>query len=186
MKEPAPAALEGGRPAGALVERLGRVVGALVQAARAASALGILASLVLVCYAVVARYVFAAAPTWVDDAVGFVLVGVVMCAAASTLREGEHIAVDILTSRLGPRARRWAEAWSMLAVAAISAMLVVNGWETAMSSRMLGIMTSDHLELPIWTLQLLLPFGGATMLVVAAEALLRLALGLPRAHGGPA
>jgi TRAP-type mannitol/chloroaromatic compound transport system permease small subunit len=102
-----------------------------------------------------------------------------------SLREGEHIGVDILTAKLSGPARRWAEAWGMASVALISAMLVANGWETAMSSRMLGIMTSGQLEWPVWMLQLLLPFGGATMLLVALEALLRIALGLPSPQPSP-
>ena len=55
----------------------------------------------MVAYAVVMRYVFNSAPTWVDDSVGFILVGIVMLGAATTLRQGGHINVDMLTERLG-------------------------------------------------------------------------------------
>lgn len=182
------AARRGEAPAAAgpgWVEAVGRCVAQVVRVSRALAALGILVSLGLIVYAVVWRYCFNRAPTWVDDAVGFLLVGVVMCATAATLREGEHIGVDILTAKLSGPARRWAEAWAMASVALISAMLVANGWETAMSSRMLGIMTTGQLEWPVWMLQLLLPFGGATMLLVALEALLRIALGLPSPQPSP-
>jgi TRAP-type C4-dicarboxylate transport system permease small subunit len=158
---------------------IGRGVGALAQGAMALSALGVLVSLGLIVYSVVLRYAFNRPPVWVDDVVGFLLVGTVMLAAAHTLRMGEHIGVDILTERLGPRGRRWAEAWGMAAVVVVSLILIVNGWNTAMFSKMLGILTAGEVEAPLYLLQLLLPLGGLLMLLVALEALLRLALGAP-------
>ncbi len=169
-----------------LVAALGRAIGWLTNAAMALSAVGILASLAMVTYAVVMRYVFNSAPTWVDDSVGFILVGVVMLGAATTLRQGGHINVDMLTDRLGPRGKRRAGAWATLSVLLVSLILIVNGWQTAMSSRMLGISTSGNVEVPVYLLELLLPLGGVLMLLVSLEGLLRLALGLPPAVAAPA
>lgn len=142
----------------------------------ALAAAGVLASLALISWSVLMRYVFNRPPAWVDDVVGFLLVGIVMLSAAQALRNGEHIGVDVLTSKLGPRARRWAEGFSLLAVLAVSAILIVNGWHAAMFSRTLGLLTEGQLELPAWMLQLLLPFGGILMGLVALESLLRLLL----------
>ncbi|MEP7141111.1 MAG: TRAP transporter small permease, partial [Caldimonas sp.] len=89
---------------------------------------------VLIVWAIVMRYAFNAAPTWVDDIAGFSLVAVVMLAAAQTLRRGEHIGVDLLVTNLSPTGRRWANAWAALATAAIAGVLVVKGWESAMFS----------------------------------------------------
>jgi TRAP-type C4-dicarboxylate transport system permease small subunit len=162
-----------------VLERLARFIGALNAAAVALSAAGVLVSLALIAWAVVMRYVFNRAPVWADEVVGFLLVGIVMLAAAQSLRRGEHIGVDLLTSKLGARGRRWAQAWSSLSVVVVSLILVVNGVQTAMFSRKLGILTEGHLEIPVYWLQLLLPVGGAMMLLVALETLLRLAAGLP-------
>jgi TRAP-type C4-dicarboxylate transport system permease small subunit len=68
----------------------------------------------------------------------------------------------------------------------VSLILIVNGWQTAMSSRAIGISTSGNVELPVYLLELLLPLGGVLMLLVSLEALLRLALGLPPAVAAPA
>jgi TRAP-type C4-dicarboxylate transport system permease small subunit len=173
-------------PARGAIALLERAVGLITGFAMALSAAGLLVALLLVIYAVVMRYLFNRAPTWVDDSVGFLLVGIVMLAAACTLRRGGHISVDILTGRLGGNAKRWAEAWSMGAVLVVSAILVVNGWQTAMSSRMLGITTSGNVEIPVYWLQLLLPLGGAILGLVALEALLRNALGAPSLATPPA
>ena len=156
-----------------------RVLGALSQAATAASALGVLVSLALIAWAVAMRYGFNRPPAWVDDAVGFLLVLIVMLAAAQVLRRGEHIGVDLLTSRLGPRARRWADAWVALAALAASLVFVVNGWSTAMLSRQLGIVAEGNVEIPVYWVQLALPLGGLMMALAALEALVRVAAGAP-------
>lgn len=161
------------------IRRLGRLVSFATLAGEALSAAGVLVSLVLISYAVVMRYVFNSAPTWVDDTVGFILVGIVMFAAPATMRHGGHLAVDILTNQLGARGRRWTALWSTIAMAVVALMLIINGWDTVESSRLLGISTSGTVELPIYQLQLLLPLGGILMLLVALEALLRQVTGLP-------
>ena len=158
---------------------IGRLVGLLTSAAMGASALGVLVSLCLIAYGVVMRYVFNDAPGWVDDSVGFLLVATVMLATPATLRRGGHIGVDMLTERLRGGAKRLADLWATLAVAVVSSILIVNGWETAMSSRELGILTSGNVEIPAWQLQIFLPLGGALMLLVCMEALLRIACGAP-------
>lgn len=152
-----------------------RLLGALTRAAVAVSAAGVLASLALISWAVVMRYAFNRPPAWVDDAVGFLLVGIVMLAAAQVLRRGEHIGVDLLATRLSPPVRRWADAWAALAALAAALVLVVNGWSTAMFSRQLGIVAEGNVEIPVFWVQLFLPLGGLMMALVALESLARLA-----------
>jgi TRAP-type C4-dicarboxylate transport system permease small subunit len=177
----------GGEPR--LLRALGRVNRALCDGALAVSAACLLVSLALIGWAVVMRYVLNRPPVWTDDAVGFLLVAIVMLAAAQVLRRAEHIGVDVLTERLRGRAARWAQGWAALAVGAVAVILVVNGWETAMQSRQFGIVTEGRIEIPVWWLMLLLPAGGSLMALVVVESLWRLALGLPplaahRPHGG--
>ncbi|WP_051378699.1 TRAP transporter small permease [Derxia gummosa] len=160
----------------AVVERL---VGVTMRVSLGLAATGVLIALCSICYAVVMRYAFNAAPAWVDDTVGFLIVAVVMLAGAPALRHGEHIGVDLLTDRLRGLPRRIAEGTGLVAALLMAGMLVVNGWETAMSSRDFGIMTSGQLDIPVFWLQLMLPLGGALMTLVAGEGLLRLVLGAP-------
>jgi TRAP-type C4-dicarboxylate transport system permease small subunit len=172
-----PAAAEGPEPP--VIRAIGKTIGWLNATAMALSAVGVLVSLGVICWGVVMRYGFNRAPLWVDEAVGFMLVGIVMLAASEVLRKGEHIGVDLFTSALNGRARLWAQAWSSLAALAAALILVVNGWETAMFSRSLGIVTEGHLEWPVYLLMLFLPLGGLLMTLTAVEALLRLATGAP-------
>ena len=177
------------RAEGPALRILGQAVRLLSDAAMALSALGLLVSLALIGWAVVMRYVFNAAPVWVDEVVGFLLVAIVLLAAAQTFRRGEHIGVDLLVDRLPPQGRRWALGWAAFVTGAVALVLIINGWQTATLARMLGLVTEGHLEWPTWWLMLLMPVGGALLLLAAVEALWRAATGQPlefgRAHGAP-
>lgn len=167
---------------GPALRRFGRVVGVLTAAGMALSAACLLLSLVLIGAAVVLRYVFNAAPVWVDDIVGFLLVAGVMLAAAQTLRRGEHIGVDILVEHLGPMGRRWAHAWAALASGAVGCLLIFNGWDGAMFARTLGLVTEGALEWPTWLLMLLMPAGGTLLVLAAVEAMWRAIADAPLAR----
>lgn len=158
---------------------LGRVVSALAALATALGAACLLVSLALIGWAVVMRYVFNDAPIWVDEVVGFALVAVVMLSAASALRSGEHINVDLLLGFLSTRARRWAQAWAALATLLVAVLLVVNGSETATLAHRLGLLTEGSLEWPTWLLMLFMPIGGTLLGLAAIEALWRAIVGEP-------
>lgn len=143
------------------------IVGGITYVSQAFAAFGLLVCLVSVSYGVVMRYVFNDIPYWVDDTVSFVLVAVVMFAASATYRTGEHIAVDILTGKR--KDKGWFNAWSIAAVTLFSLLLIMNGWKLAEFSQMLGIYTSGNVEIPIFWLQILLPIGGALLLMVCVE-----------------
>jgi TRAP-type C4-dicarboxylate transport system permease small subunit len=162
-----------------VIELLARTIGRINTLAVGLSAAGILISLGLIAWAVVMRYVFNRPPVWADEVVGFMLVGIVMLAAAQSLRRGEHIGVDILVARLGARGRFWAQLWSSLSVLVVSIIFIVNGWRTAMFSRQIGVLTEGNLEIPVFWLQLFLPLGGFLMLLVSLETILRLLAGAP-------
>jgi TRAP-type C4-dicarboxylate transport system permease small subunit len=169
---------------------LSQAVAFLSSAAMALSAAGLLLSLGLIGWAVVMRYVFNAAPIWVDEVVGFLLVAIVLLAAAQTFRRGEHIGVDLLVGRLAPTGKRWALGWAAVVTACVALVLIVNGVETAMLARMLGLLTEGHLEWPTWWLMMLMPVGGALLLLATIESLWRAITGhvltFTTSHGLPA
>lgn len=170
-------------PEPAWVQAVGTVVRGLNALGGALATAGVLIALALISWAVFMRYALNSPPLWSDEFVGFLLVGIVMLATGESLRKGEHFGVDILTGQLTGKARAIASAWSSLAVLAAAAILIINGWQAAMFSRTLGVMSDGQLEWPIYLL-LLLPVGGALLAINALESLLRLTLGLPAVvHG---
>jgi TRAP-type C4-dicarboxylate transport system permease small subunit len=166
------------------LRRLSRIVGALASLGMALAAVSLLASFALIGWAVVMRYLFNAAPVWVDEIVALSLVALVMLAAAQALRNGEHIGVDLLANQLPPAGRRWVRAWGSIASGLFSLVLIVNGWDTSMLARMLGLVTEGSLELPTWWLMLLMPAGGVLLLLASIESLWRAMADRPLPEAG--
>ena len=151
---------------------LDRIVGALAALGVALAAIGLIASMFLIAYSVVMRYFLNQPVTWVDEFVGYLLVASVMLAAADALRHGEHIAVDIVTERLGGRGRRLVTLAGLVAVALAAALLTVEGWDMVAFSRMVGLLSNGTLAVPMWIPQLAVPVGAALLGAAAVVAFL--------------
>lgn len=159
----------------------------IAQLCRLGAALGavlLLISLALVGYSVVMRYFLNQPIVWVDELVGYLLVGLIMLAAGNALLRGEHIAVDLLTSRLGPNGRRVSDAAGLVAVLAVGLALLIGGWQTAAFSALLGIRSTGYLDMPIQYPQALVPLGGGLLALASIAGLLRMARGAPAAEEG--
>lgn len=155
------------------------VVTGLFSISMALSAACVLVALALIGYSVVVRYFLGEPSLWIDEVVSFLVIAIVMFGAACALREGRHIGVDLVTEMMSPRLQRWAQIWSMSVVLVLSVFLIVNGWQTAMFSKSIGMVTQGYLELPLYHLQLLIPLGGFLLALAAVDSLLRLACGAP-------
>lgn len=96
-----------------MLDVFSRTVRRLAAVGIALAAFTLIASMLLITYAVVMRYFLNQPPAWVDELVGYLLVAAVMLAAADALLQGEHIAVDILTERLGVRGKKSRCCWAL-------------------------------------------------------------------------
>jgi len=148
-------------------ERLVRWLAALGVALAALSLIG---SMALIVYSVVMRYFLNQPVAWVDELVGYLLVACVMLAAADAMLEGEHLAVDIVTERLGSRGRRIALLGGIVAIALSALLLVVEGWDMVGFSRMVGLRSNGYMAAPMWIPQLLVPIGAVLLLLAAIVA----------------
>ena len=81
-------------------------VAALSRAGEWIAGVACLATLGLVCYAVVLRYFFNKPQSWLDEAVGLLIVISVMLAVPEAQRRGENIGVDLVIDRLKGKGRR--------------------------------------------------------------------------------
>lgn len=154
-----------------------RAVDAIARAAGAVAAVSVLLMMLIVGYGVVLRYGFGQPQVWTDELVAYLVVLAVMLAAAEVLRRGEHISIDLLTERLGARARRGIDIAGMIAVIALSAVLVVSGYDMAAFSQSMGIRSTGHLATPEWIPQAALPLGYGLLALAALSRLLRLLAG---------
>lgn len=154
-----------------------RGIGAVCLVGLAVAAVSLLSSFGLVAYSVGMRYLLGRPVPWVDELVGYLLVALVMCAAADAMRRGEHIAVDLITDRLPETGRNVMGVVALVAVAFCGIVMVVAGLETAAFTKLLGIRSTGYLNMPMHLPQLLIPLGGGLLALAALGGLLRKALG---------
>lgn len=143
-----------------------RGVTLICRIAFAVAATLVLIDLLLLAVSVSARYLMNAPITWGDELVALSLTAITMLAAPQVLLDKGHIEVDIVTGKAKGRLALVIQLWSSIAVFLVALLLILNGWSLAMFSRMIGLLTEGHLELPLWMLQLLLPMGGLLLLPV--------------------
>jgi len=161
----------GARSIARAVDRLSRL---LSDIGIAISGVAMLVSLALVIYGVVLRYAINRPQTWLDEMVGYLLVATVMLGAADALRQREHIAIDIVTGRLSAGNRFWVALLAMVSVAVTAVLFIVEGWGAVAFSKMVDLRSTGYLDMPLWTMQLLIPIGGAILLLNALTLLARL------------
>ena len=136
-----------------------------------------LVSLGLVVFGVCARYFAGRPQNWSEDLVSYLLVAIVMFATTDALRENEHIAIDILTSKLKRTGQRIVALVGLVSVALFAGLLMFKGWEMVSFSKLFGRAFNNELELPMWTVQSLIPVGGLLLLLSAVSLFLRVLAG---------
>jgi TRAP-type C4-dicarboxylate transport system permease small subunit len=150
-----------------VARRLERAIAVVSRAAQALAAIACLACLGLVCWAVAMRYFLGQPQSWADEAVGWLVVAVVMLAVPEAQRRGENIGVDWLVDRWTGARRRAVIGIGALAVGATALVLVREGWETVAFTRMVGIGSNALPEVPLWAVPALIAIGAALLLLVA-------------------
>lgn len=157
---------EGAASAPSLMERLvawpSRIFGAI-------SSLLILIILILMIYSIIQRYILNTPLTWGDEMLGYLLVASIMLGAAEALRRGDHIAIDLVSARAGPGARKYFNWFSDLAVVAFAIVLGVSTWESISFAYAFGSYSPGYLEVATWIPQIPM-FAGALLLVLVSFA----------------
>ncbi len=148
-----------------------RAVAVVSRAAAAVAGAACLATLAMICYAVAMRYFFNQPQGWSDEAVGWLVVVVVMFAVPEVQRRGEHIGVDALIERTSGRWRRGLSALGGLSVAVTALILAREGWEMVAFSRMVGMKSIGIPEVSLWTIQIFVPLGAVLLLGVSLAQL---------------
>ncbi|NKC31527.1 TRAP transporter small permease [Falsiroseomonas selenitidurans] len=130
----------------------------------------LVAACALVFANVVLRYGFGVSLAWAEEASRYMMIWLAFLAAGLALREGAHIAVDLLPEALPEPAARWLRALILAAIAGFLGLLLVLGINYADFAMM---QRSPVLRLSMGLVYLAIPVGTALML-------LHLALMAPR------
>ena len=129
--------------------------------------------MLVVTYSVVNRYILNTPITWTDELSGYLVVALVMLGAADALRRGDHISVDLITSRLTKRGKKLVEIWGYIIVLVFSSVLLISSKRTIDYSVNFEIVSEGYLEVPMWIPQSFLILGGSLVFLVALAKLTR-------------
>jgi TRAP-type C4-dicarboxylate transport system permease small subunit len=144
-----------------------------------ASALMVLVILGLIAWAVAARYFLSRPLPWADDLSGMLLVAVVGLGMAEALRRGDHISIDVLSSRARGGLARLRDAWAALAVLVFAGVLLWSTWGQVKFAYDFGSYTPGEIEVQSWIPMLPLLFGWGLLALAALGRLLDVLLRSP-------
>ncbi len=144
-----------------------RVVGMLCVGGAAVAAIAVLITVGVTGYGIFMRYVLGTPINWTDELSGYLVIAIVMFGAAEALRRGDHVQVDLLTSRLSGRALGAMRVLWMAIVIVFMTVLLVSAWRAVGFSYDFGLYSVGYLETPMWLPQSLLVAGSVLVLLAA-------------------
>lgn len=134
-------------------------------------ALGILAIIGLVVMEVVLRYVFAAPTIWGTEMITFLFAGYIMLGGGYTLLHRDHVNVDILYGRFGPRGRAILDVATAFFVLLYCAVLLYYSGIVAVEALATGRTTGTDWNPPMFPVMVSLPLGAGLLLLQALSRL---------------
>lgn len=128
----------------------------------------------MIFFEVVARYVFLSPTIWAEELSRFAQIWATYLAAGYILKNRHLITIDVVVSRLGPSARRRADAASLGLIALFSVVAIYYGATVTIESIEVGRATSTMLAVPRWMTESAVPIGFTILLAQCLAQLVRL------------
>lgn len=147
--------------------RLREVLYAIAKVSWVIAAVGIFATMVIICYDVLARYVLSRPSEWVFQSASSGLLAIAFLAMPYLYARDEHIAVDLIYDHL-PRTVRLVSAWVVRVVAVVFGLTL--GWyalDLVQSASEAGLRTSGAFSLPVSVVSAPMAFGGLLLALIA-------------------
>jgi C4-dicarboxylate transporter DctQ subunit len=152
---------------GRLLRLLEAVTALLTKSAMVLAVLLLMSIFAIIAYSVFMRYVFNQPQPWVDEVAGWLLVGSVMLAIPEVQRRGDHIGIDMITTVAAPRMAKALLLFGLACVLASAAIFFREGLVMVGFSRMIGVLSNQIPEVPLWMVQAFVPVGFGLMALVA-------------------
>lgn len=118
---------------------------------------------------VVLRYAFGTGFVWSLEATTYTFAWLVLVGMSYGVRTQAHIVVDLITSRLPPRAARAVASFTLVASVAYCALMIFGSWEFIERSFALGNYARD-VPLPRWFLAGIMPIAFALLALRLLQA----------------
>lgn len=140
--------------------RLNRVVDAIDNVLLGIGCLMLFALMLVVVADVTLRYLFNAPLVWSYEVItSYLMPGLFFMAASHTLKAHAHVCVDILHNYVGRRSRYVFEALSSLLATPFFALATWVSGAITWQDLQTGATSSSGMELPTWSISLMLPLG---------------------------
>jgi C4-dicarboxylate transporter DctQ subunit len=139
----------------------------------AAAALGIMP--VIIFYDVAMRYLFRAPTIWVTEVSVYLLQFLVFTTLGMLVVTGDHLRVTFWIERLQGAGRRAAEIVTALLVLPYAFALIWYGWIYTDRALQRGMLSPTLLQIPLWTVYILIPAGGVLLVLAIVARCLDLA-----------
>lgn len=120
---------------------------------------------VIVTYEVIMRYFFNAPTIWVLEISILLCIGSVFFAGGYTLKEKNHINVDVLTRRLSRTNQILIELIGLMLSVIYCFVLTWKGGELALTAFRTGEVSPTELNIPVCIPRSFVPFGGALLMI---------------------
>jgi TRAP-type C4-dicarboxylate transport system permease small subunit len=154
-----------------MIDNLLRGVRALLAVIRVLSGVMLAASVALNFANVVGRYFFSVSIPWAEEAMLFLMVGCVFLGNGIVAWSGRQIRMDIVVSRLPPKAREALDLFSELVLIATATTIVIFAWPVIRDLAAFD-QRSQAADFPLVIPQALVPIGLALMALLVAVRLL--------------
>ncbi len=140
--------------------RLRRLVDLIDSAVLAVGCLMLFALMLVVVADVSLRYLFNAPLVWSFEIISsYLMPGLFFLAASHTLKCNAHVCVDIVHNYVGRQTRYVFEALSSVLAAPVFGLATVVSAQNTWHDLQSGAASSSGMELPTWTISLMLPLG---------------------------
>jgi C4-dicarboxylate transporter, DctQ subunit len=154
-----------------------RAMETLVWLGGVLATLMILLIFVLICVAVINRYVLGEPLQWADELIGYMLVATIMLGAAEALRRDNHISIDLMSSKLESKGQLALGIIGNLAVLILAGIIGWSAWKSIVFARAFGSYSVGYIEIETWIPQVPLLFGAALLGLAAITRTWRLIAG---------
>ena len=132
----------------------------------------VLAIASVICAGVFYRYVLSDALSWSEEIAKFLMVWMTFTGAPIALREGGHVAIELLPNALPARLRQAAQLATFVIILGLMAVFVHQGTVFAWNARM-QIAATLTFGFSLFWIFVAIPVGGALMFCIALEFALR-------------
>ncbi len=154
-----------------MIETVQKGVGWLLAFTRTASAVCLMASVVINFINIIGRYFFSVSIPWAEEIMLFLMVGCVFSGCCAVAWQGRQIRMDVIVTMLPPRLRDFVERLSELVMVATAAAVTWFAWPV-ISQLAAFDERSQAANFPLVIPQALIPIGYSLMGLLVAVRLL--------------